>query len=171
MNARNFYGGMESLSDYFCKKLTQKQQDFYFNELDYIDSDSFDHAIQTLQRTKKPTPGFFPTIDEIRSLCPVKQHRFMHNGEETEMDYYKRVTIDYLWSAHNILNSQGDDAMVAYCKQHHINDEDVERVRRKLQGSNYGKIDVKNMLKGVDDSVDKEARLKELQQQALEITS
>ena len=107
MNVTNFYDGMTLLSDFFGKKLSQAQQDFYFKDLKYISNDSFDHAVSVTMRGRKPNPGNFPNIEDIQALCPKDNSgRAEYREGETAEQYYRRITITHLWEALNILKNQ-----------------------------------------------------------------
>jgi hypothetical protein len=127
---------MESLSSYFGKRLTETQQDYYFNELKFIPEPAFDHAVKTIQKTRKPTQGNFPTIEEIQGLCPIKTTGPAYNPNETLDEYYKRITIQHLWTGLRILQGQGKDSFERYCRTNHISDEDAERIKYRLRVSN-----------------------------------
>jgi len=122
---------MALLSDFFGKKLSQAQQDFYFKDLKYISKDSFDHAVRATMRGRKPNPGNFPTIEEVQALCPKQQSDINYNSDENEMDYYKRITVNDLWEALSILQKRSHDHFLRYCQSKNISDEDIERVEWK----------------------------------------
>lgn len=134
MNANDFYEGIAQLSDFFGKQLNEKQRDFYFSELKYASIDSFKHAVKSCLKERKPNPGNFPTITELQSLCPKdKSYNINYRSDETEDQYYQRITINYLWEAYNILKNNGHDRFLRFCESRKINNDDIERVEFKLK--------------------------------------
>lgn len=131
MNAISFYEGMEQLSNFFGKKITDKQRDLYFEDLKYISDIAFDYAIKTIIRNRKPNPGQFPTITELKDMCPRPSPVQRHNPNETEEQYYHRVTVSHLWKALGVLESKGREAFLSFCNKYNFNQEDIERVENK----------------------------------------
>ncbi len=130
MKETHFFDGMAQLSSYFSKSLTDTQKDYYFSDLKYISEKNFTHAIKSLIRNKKPNAGQFPTIFEIRGMCPPDTTRH-YNPDETMLGYYHRITAVDLWQAFNILTNPGYDSFMSFCRTNHFNDEDIERVENK----------------------------------------
>ena len=166
MNVQNFYDGMEQLSSFFGKRLTQQQQDLYFKELKYITKDSFDHAVKSIQRGRKPNPGNFPTIDEIQAICPKQKSDFNYRGDETDEQYYQRIMVSDLWNALNILKNQGNEKFMEHCRRMHFSDDDIDRVQCKF---NMAFKDLKAGMKSFP-KIDHSKRIDELRNQAQELT-
>ena len=131
VDSTNFYEGIKQLSSFFGKNLSSGQSDFYFNELKYVSKDSFDHAGRAIMKGKKPMPGNFPTIEEIQALCPKQRSDSTYNQGETEDEYYKRITVDDLFNALIILQKNGHEQFIRYCKTRNINQDDIERIEFK----------------------------------------
>ena len=142
MNVQNFYDGMEQLSSFFGKRLSQQQQDLYFNELKYITKDSFNHAVKSIQRGRKPNPGNFPTIDEIQAICPKQKSDFNYRIDETNEQYYQRIMVSDLWKALDILIKKGNDEFMEYGRRMHFSNDDIDRVEYKFERA-YGKKEIK----------------------------
>lgn len=124
---------MKVLSDFFGKNLTEKQTEFYFSELKHASVDSFRHATKTCLKERKPNPGNFPTITELQALCPKERSYQTSNykQDETEEQYYKRVTVQDLWEALKVLENNGHDQFLRFCRARHISDDDIDRVECK----------------------------------------
>jgi len=122
---------MKHLSSFFGKNLSSGQSDFYYNDLKYISKDSFNHAVRAIMKGRKPNPGNFPTIEEIQALCPKQRSDSVWNGGETEDEYYKRITVDDLFSALTVLQKSGREQFLAFCKTRNISSDDIERVEFK----------------------------------------
>jgi len=134
MDSTLFYENIKTLSDFFGKNLTEKQADFYFSELKYASIDSFKHAVKSCLKERKPNPGNFPTITELQSLCPKdKLYNINYNSNETEEQYYQRITVNDLWEAYNVLKTNGQDRFLKFCESRKINGDDIERVEWKLK--------------------------------------
>ena len=166
MNVQNFYDGMEQLSSFFGKRLSQQQQDLYFNELIYITKDSFDHAVKSIQRGRKPNPGNFPTIDEVQAICPKQKSDYGYRQDETDEQYYQRIMVSDLWNALNILKNQGNEKFMEYCQRMHFSEDDIDRVRCKF---NMAFKDFKMEMKNIS-KIDNSKRINELRNQAQELT-
>jgi len=128
---------MEQLSSFFGKRLSQQQQDLYFNELKYITKDSFNHAVKSIQRGRKPNPGNFPTIDEIQAICPKQKSDFNYRIDETNEQYYQRIMVSDLWKALDILIKKGNDEFMEYGRRMHFSNDDIDRVEYKFERA-YG---------------------------------
>jgi len=122
---------MKNLSSFFGKNLSTGQSEFYYNDLKYITKDSFDHAVRAIMKGRKPNPGNFPTIEEIQALCPKQKTDSIYNQGETESEYYKRITVQDLWDALAVLQKNGHDQFLRYCKSRNINQDDIERIEFK----------------------------------------
>jgi len=167
MNVQNFYDGMEQLSSFFGKRLSQQQQDLYFEELKYIIKGSFDHAVKSIQRGRKPNPGNFPTIEEIQAICPKQKSDYGYRNGETEEQYSKRITIADLWKALDVLIKKGNDEFMEHGRRMHFSEDDIDRVQCKYSVAyrNEIKADLKNFPK-----IDHSKRISELRNQAQELT-
>jgi len=129
------------LGNFFGKHLTEPQTEFYFNELKYIKKDSFDHAVRSITKGRKPNPGNFPTIEEFQALCPRQQSDINYNSNESDVDYYKRITVQDLCEALSILQKRGHDQFLRYYQSKNVSEEDIERVEWKHKyGITGGKI-------------------------------
>lgn len=135
MDLTNFYEGMKQLSSFFGKNLTPDQSDFYYNDLKYVSKDQFSFACKTIQKERKPNPGNFPTIREIQALCPKELSGPQYHTDETECEYYKRITVSHLWQAYNILKNNGKEQFLRFCRANNFSDDDIERVEWKLKYS------------------------------------
>ena len=63
-------------------------------------------------------------------------------------DYYKRITVQDLWQALRILEGQGRESMLTFCRTKHINDEDIERIEYKSRVANT-KEQVEKLAEGI----------------------
>lgn len=142
MKDLHFYDGMKKLSDYFGKKTTDDQNEFYFDELSYISEFDFDRAIKVLIRNRKPIPRFFPTIEDIQNLCRKKTQTTEYNPEETEIQYYRRIKVDHLWVALKTLKTKGHEDFLKYSQTMNFNDEDIERVENKNRMKRFKKHEI-----------------------------
>ena len=141
MELNRFCESIRNLGNFFGKHLTEDQTELYFNELKYIQKDSFDHAIRAIMKGRKPNPGNFPTIEEFQAICPKQQCDITYNSDESEMDYYHRITITELWEAYNILDKNGHEQFLRFCRAKNISADDIERVEWKHKyGITGGKI-------------------------------
>ena len=167
MNVTNFYDGMEQLSIFFGKKLTPPQHDLYFENLKYINKNSFDHAVKSIQRGRKPNPGNFPTIDEIQAICPKQKSDYGYRHDENKEQYYQRILVSDLWKALDILIKKGNDEFMEHCRAKHFSEDDIDRVQCKYNMAyrNEIKADLKGFLK-----IDHSKRISELRNQAQELT-
>ena len=163
-----FLDGMEQLSSFFGKNLMASQQDFYFKELGYISDSSFIFAVKTIQRNRKPNQSNFPTIDEIQGLCPTRTSEYSYNPDETDEQYYHRITVSYLWIALNILKDKGNEQFMRYCKSMHFSESDIDAVQCKFK---MAYKDFRFKAKSIPLTVDRTTRINELQKQALALMS
>jgi hypothetical protein len=124
---------MEQLSSFFGKKLLSAQQDFYFEELAYIPGEAFFYTIKVLQKTRKPNPGSFPTIEEIQAICPPKVSVHSVNPNETEEQYHRRVTIRHLWEAVRIYERSGRENFIEHCRALRFSRDDMDRCECKTK--------------------------------------
>jgi len=138
MELSHFCVSIRDLGSFFGKHLTEAQTEFYFKELNYITKDSFDHAVRATMKGRKPNAGNFPTIEDFQALCPRQKSDVNYNYNESEMEYYERITVDDLFKALDVLEKQGRDKFIAYCKIRHISADDIERVEWKLKYSITG---------------------------------
>ena len=167
MNVTNFYDGMEQLSIFFGKKLTPPQHDLYFENLKYINKNSFDHAVKSIQRGRKPNHGNFPTIDEIQAICPKQKSDYGYRHDENEEQYYQRIMVSDLWNALNILKNQGNEKFMEFYRRMHFSEDDIDRVRCKFNMA-YGK-EIKAEMKGLP-KIDHIKRIDELRKQSEQLT-
>ena len=131
MDSTNFYEGIKQLSEFFGKRLTPEQSDFYFYDLKYIGKSAFDHAVRAIMKGRKPMPGNFPTIEDVQALCPRQKSDFTYNQYETEQEYYKRITVDNLFTALQVLEKEGREQFIRYCNANNFSEDDIERVEWK----------------------------------------
>ena len=169
MQKLHFYNGIQTMTEYFGKNLTDRQQDYYFEDLKYASENDFDFAIKNLIRKIKPNPGNFPTIVDIQALCPQQKKASVYNNEETDAQYYRRITIDYLWTAYRILQNKGYDDFLKYCNDNNFNDSDIDSVECKHKMIFPEKFKLKMRDANEEKQTDNTERINELQQQAKEI--
>ncbi len=135
MKETNFYEGLQNLGSYFGKQLSQEQRLMYFRDLEYISERNFEAAVRSIVRSKKPNPGQFPTIFEIRGMCPPDDTKH-YNPDEDLNEYYQRITVKDLWQGLKILESQGAESFKSFCRTNHFRNEDIERVEYKHKVAN-----------------------------------
>lgn len=164
MDTKLFYAKLNELIDYFGFNLNPSQQKFYYEQLKYIRDYDFNYAAGEIMRTKKPSRGNFPSIDDIQAICPRGAAALRYNPDETEEEHWRRVTVKHLMEATNIFIKQGEESMMAYARVHHFNQDDIEAVTHKATGK-YSLKDLPEVGKEIP-KVNHKERLNELRQQA-----
>lgn len=139
MNIENFYNSLENLSSYFNKELSPRQKEFYFADLKYITTENFNYTIREIIKKSKPTPYNFPTISDIKGLCPQDQPPLQWIPDESEDRYYRRIKVDHLFTALKTLTDNGVESFKSYHRSNHFTAEDVERVWFKFKINDRGK--------------------------------
>lgn len=142
------------LLNWFGKSnMKAEQKTLMFQMLEHIPAEAYQGIVSDMIESSKA----FPTIGEIKNQYrwkwkdryPEKEPR-QYNPNETDLEYYSRITITYLWTAYNILKNQGDERFLNYCNANHISEEDVERVRNKLNMINTkNRPDVKTLTEDI----------------------
>lgn len=143
---------LDKLSDWFrVKNLTRQQSDSMYSRLRVYPPEALEYAVAALIEERRPTPGNWPTIQELANRC----YEWLHRDPEREhaMTEYDRVDdadypIRYLWEGFRILERRGEDEFRRYADRVRMPLADRERVANKLRTADT-RVQVDAMVAGI----------------------
>ena len=118
------------------KNMTAAQSDAMYRRLQSYPLVALRQAIDKLIEERRPTPGNWPTINEIINGC--QEWLSAHPDEKFKMyDFDKEDDPDYpvtkLSEGYGVLTKFGPEAFASFCKANRMPRQDVERVKNKLR--------------------------------------
>jgi len=130
------------LVDWFNPRMTQDKTTVAFNKLRFYPLDGLRYACDYFVENCKPTPGQFPTVNEIINII----YKWLDmNPEEKfkrmEFDPYEDFAypLSKLWDGYKVLVSRGEKAFRIFAENNRMPKQDRERVIMKYKVSRAGK--------------------------------
>ena len=146
MDLRNFEKNMKRMCQRFNRKVDSDLFDIFYDRLSHIPEKAFDTITDAIIDDMK----FFPTPMEIKNRYfqwrkdNPQAAKVEYYPDETDEEYFRRITVSHLWQGLHILKNKGEDPFMDYCNSNYIrgsktntdiDPDDVDGIRCKLRMS------------------------------------
>ena len=128
----------DQLVRWFRMKMTRENADMAYSKIKYYPVDGLKYATDFLIENGKPTPGNFPTVNDIINLImkwldthPDEKFKRLEFDADNDWNY----PISKLWDGYNVLCTQGMDAFERFAERNRMPSQDRERVVMKYKVS------------------------------------
>jgi hypothetical protein len=139
---------MERLVHWFKAQIRHQHSEQIYQKIKTWPIEALRGAADYLIENKKPMPGNFPTINELRAAMTqwLSDHPEFRN-HQIEYDKYEdhRFPVRHLEKALNILTRRGQEPFTQYCNAVNMPIKDRERVINKARAA-YPMSKVKDMI-------------------------
>jgi hypothetical protein len=146
----------EKLVKWFRMKMTKENADIAYNKIKFYPVKGLEYAVDFLIENGKPTPGQFPTVNEIINLIMTwldanPEEKFKRTEFDPVEDF--SYPIGKLIDGYKVLASQGEKAFRIFAKNNRMPKNDQDRVIMKHKVILYREGKVPNLTNGIGKTV------------------
>ena len=128
----------DQLVSWFRMKMTRENADISYDKIKFYPVEGFKYAVDFLVENGKPTPGNFPTVNEIVNLIVSwLDSNPNEKFKRQQFDPYNDFTypLSKLWDRYKILIADGIPAFERFAESNRMPSQDRERVVMKYKVS------------------------------------
>lgn len=145
----------DQIVKWFRMKMTRENADISYDKIKFYPVEGLEYAINFLIENGKPTPGNFPTVNDIINL--IMKWLDTHPDEKfkrMEFDKYNDYSypLSKLWDGYKVLIADGQTAFERFAERNRMPAQDRERVVMKYKVSQAHR-EMPNLIQNVGKTV------------------